>query len=78
MPLPFDKVLTADQNELIAVSKEKINEVEKNYKEFESWAEEAGRLNPWTTACQAPLSMEFSRQECWHGQPFPSSRDLPN
>lgn len=38
MPLPFDKVLAADQNELIAVSKEKINEVEKNYKEFESWA----------------------------------------
>ena len=38
MPLPFDKVLTADQNELIAVSKEKINEVgkkkKKNYKEF--------------------------------------------
>jgi len=37
MPLPFDKVLAADQNELIAVSKEKINEVgekKKNYKEF--------------------------------------------
>ena len=22
---------------------------------------------PWTVACQAPLSMEFSRQEYWHG-----------
>ena len=21
----------------------------------------------WTTACQAPLSMGFSRQECWNG-----------
>ena len=23
--------------------------------------------NPWTAACQAPLSMEFSRQEYWSG-----------
>ena len=22
---------------------------------------------PWTVACQAPLSMEFSRQEYWKG-----------
>ena len=28
--------------------------------------------------CQAPLSMEFSRQEYWSGLPFPSSGDLPN
>ena len=27
---------------------------------------------PWTVACQAPLSMWFSRQECWRGLPFPS------
>ena len=27
-------------------------------------------------ALQAPLSMEFSRQENWRGLPFPSSRDL--
>ena len=26
---------------------------------------------PWTTACQAPLSMEFSRQEYWNRLPFP-------
>ena len=25
---------------------------------------------PWTVACQAPLSMEFSRQEYWSGLPF--------
>ena len=25
---------------------------------------------PWTVAGQAPLSMEFSRQECWSGWPF--------
>ena len=33
---------------------------------------------PWTVACQAPLSAEFSRQEYWSGLPFPSPRDLPN
>ena len=33
---------------------------------------------PWTVAYQAPLSMGFSRQECWSGLPFPSSRDLPD
>ena len=25
---------------------------------------------PWTVACQAPLSMGFSRQEYWSGLPF--------
>ena len=33
---------------------------------------------PWNVACQAPLSMRFSRQEYWSGLPFPSLRDLPN
>ena len=33
---------------------------------------------PWTVACQAPLSMEFSRQEYWSGLPFPSTGDLHN
>ena len=33
---------------------------------------------PWTVACQAPLSMGFSRQEYWSGLPFPSPGDLPN
>ena len=27
---------------------------------------------PWTAACQALLSMGFSRQEHWSGLPFPS------
>ena len=26
---------------------------------------------PWTVALQAPLLMEFSRQEYWSGLPFP-------
>ena len=33
---------------------------------------------PWTVACQAPLSMKFSRQEYWSGLPFPSPEDLPD
>ena len=31
---------------------------------------------PWTVAHQAPLSMDFSRQEYWNGLPFPSPGDL--
>ena len=37
-----------------------------------------GKATPWTVACQAPLSMRFSRQEYWSGWPFPSPGDLPN
>ena len=33
---------------------------------------------PWTAARQAPVSVEFSRQEYWSGLPFPSPGDLPN
>ena len=33
---------------------------------------------PWTVASQAPLTMEFSRQEYWSGLPFPSPGELPN
>ena len=32
----------------------------------------------WTVACQAPLSMEFSRQEYWNGLPCPPPGDLPD
>ena len=35
-------------------------------------------MTPWTVACQAPLSMGFSRQEYWSGLPCPSPGDLPN
>ena len=33
---------------------------------------------PWTVSCQAPLSMEFSRQEYWSGLPLPTPGDLPD
>ena len=34
--------------------------------------------NLWTIACQAPLSMGFSRQEYWSGLPCPPPGDLPD
>ena len=33
---------------------------------------------PWTVVHQAPLSMEFSRQEHWSGLPSPPPGDLPD
>ena len=33
---------------------------------------------PWTGACQAPLSMGFSRQEYWNEFPCPAPGDIPN
>ena len=35
-------------------------------------------VTPWTVACQAPLSMEFSGQEYWSGLPFPTPGNLPH
>ena len=32
----------------------------------------------WIVPHQAPLSMQFSRQEYWSGLPVPTPRDLPN
>ena len=33
-------------------------------------------VTPWTAARQAPLFMDFSRQEYWSGLPFPSPQLL--
>ena len=35
-------------------------------------------VTPWIVTCQAPLSMEFSRQEYWSGLPCPPPGDLPH
>ena len=35
-------------------------------------------MAPWTVDHQAPLSMEFSRQEYCSGLPFPSPGNLPD
>ena len=34
-------------------------------------------VTPWTVACQAPQSMECSRQEYWSELPFPFPEGLP-
>ena len=35
-------------------------------------------VTPWTVACQAPLSVGFSRQEYQSGLPCPPPGDLPD
>ena len=35
-------------------------------------------VTAWTVAHQAPLSLEFSKQEYWSGLPFSTPGDLPN
>ena len=35
-------------------------------------------VTPWTEAWQAPLSMEFSKQEYWSWLPLPTPGNLPN
>ena len=35
-------------------------------------------VTAWSVACQAPLSMGFSRQEYWSGMPSLSPEDLPD
>ena len=35
-------------------------------------------MTPWTIAWQAPLYVEFSRQEYWNGLLFPTPGDLPD
>ena len=50
---------------------------------FGLWKLQFSSVQSCPTLCnpmdyQAPLSMEFSRQEYWSGLPFPSPGDLPN
>ena len=35
-------------------------------------------MTPWTVVHQAPLSVEFFRQEYWSRLPFPTPGDLPD
>ena len=50
----------------------------KNLDRYISCSVTSNFMTPWTVACQAPLSMEFSKQEYWSGLPFPSPGDLPD
>ena len=42
----------------------------------QTWLSDWTEMN-WTVTCQAPLSMEFSRQEYWSGLQLPTPGDLP-
>ena len=68
----------ADNNTLMAESEEELKSLETKVKESESeFAQSCLTLcNPMDCAYQAPLSMGFSRQECWSGLPFPFPGDL--
>ena len=48
--------------------------------DYSPWGHKRVRHNsvtPWAIARQT-LSMEFPRQECWSGLPFPPPGDLPD
>ena len=47
---------------------------------YHAWSLSRAQLfaTPWTVACQAPLSVGFSRQESWRELLFPSLGDFPN
>ena len=55
-----------------------LKEQDANNSESESHSVVSDSVIPWTVACQAPLSMVFSRQEYWNGLPFSSPGDLPD
>ena len=42
------------------------------------WSVMSDSAAPWTVAHQAPLPMEFSRQQYWCDVPFPTPGDLPD
>ena len=57
---------------------DKLSNSKKERKKVKSLSRVRLFATPWTVAYQAPLSMGFSRQECWSGLPFPSPGDLPD
>ena len=73
----------ADNTILLAENEEELKSLlmKVNKQSGKSWLKTQHSENedhPWTVACQAPLSREFSRQEYWSGQPFSSIRHLPD
>ena len=69
----------ADDSTLMAESEEELKSLLMKVKvKVKSLSHVQLFATPWTVACQAPLSMGFSRQEYWNGLPVPSPGDLPN
>ena len=63
----------ADDTTLMAESEEELKSLLMKVKvKVKSLSHVQLFATPWTVACQAPLSMGFSRQEHWSGLPFPS------
>ena len=68
----------------VAHGEKKIRPHTQNNNGFVFWVQACKSLQSclfatlWTEARQAPLSMGFSRQECWSALPFPSPGDLPD
>ena len=58
-----------------ATSEQKFQELPLQMCVCVSWSVVSDSVTPWTVAHQAPLSVEFSRQEYWSGLPPPG--DLP-
>ena len=56
---------------------ETVSALSESLKSFSCLVESDSLWPPWTTACQASLSMGFSRQEYWSGLPCPPPGDLP-
>ena len=69
----------ADDTTLMAESEEELKSLLMKVKvKVKSLSHVQLFATPWTVACQAPLSMGFSRQEYWNGLPVPSPGDLLN
>ena len=76
-PTPIPPALSRDhhpsaQSQVFSQKKEAWVKVESTHSGV------SDSVTPGTVAPQAPLSMGFSRQEYWSGEPFPSPGDLPS
>ena len=61
----------ADDTTLMAESEEELKSLLMKVKvKVKSLSHVQLFATPWTVACQAPLSLGFSRQEYWSGLPF--------
>ena len=67
-----------DRNGMNLTKAKDISKMCWKYTELKSLSRVRLFATPWTVACQAPLSMGFSRQEYWSELPFPSPGDLPD
>ena len=70
--IPVLRIGNTDLNQIKTLAFKKVKVKMKSLSRVQLFA------TPLTVAYQAPLSMGFSRQECWSGLPFPSPGDLPD